>query len=45
LKEVDGVGPKRAEQIWLTLNGLHFQREVETTLTVSHLGTNTPETL
>jgi ERCC4-type nuclease len=24
LKEVDGVGPKRAEQIWVTLNGSHF---------------------
>lgn len=23
LKEVDGVGPKRAEQIWVTLNGSH----------------------
>jgi ERCC4-type nuclease len=35
LKKVDDVGPKRAEQIWLTLNGSHFHDEGEMTLDIS----------
>lgn len=27
LKEIPGIGPKRAEQVWLTLNGSHLQEE------------------
>jgi ERCC4-type nuclease len=34
LKEVDGVGPKRAEQIWVTLNGSHYQEQTGPILTL-----------
>jgi Fanconi anemia group M protein len=35
LQEVDGVGPKRAEQIWLTLNGSHYQNGDGLTITAN----------
>jgi ERCC4-type nuclease len=35
LREVDGVGPKRAEQIWVTLNGSHYQSGSDGPLTIT----------
>jgi ERCC4-type nuclease len=35
LKKVDGVGPKRAEQIWVTLNGSHFRNGADEPLTIT----------
>jgi ERCC4-type nuclease len=35
LREVDGVGPKRAEQIWVTLNGFHFNNGSDGPLTIT----------
>jgi hypothetical protein len=35
LREVEGVGPKRAEQIWVTLNGSHYQNPPSGPLTIS----------
>jgi ERCC4-type nuclease len=35
LKEVEGVGPKRAEQIWVTLNGSHFRIGDDSPLTIT----------
>ncbi|MDW9481304.1 hypothetical protein GOB57_21905 [Sinorhizobium meliloti] len=35
LREVGGVGPKRAEQIWVTLNGLHYQSQGDEPLTIT----------
>lgn len=35
LQEVDGVGPKRAEQIWVTLNGVHFHNGSDEPLTIT----------
>jgi ERCC4-type nuclease len=34
LRKVEDVGPKRAEQIWLTLNGMHYQDEAGPILTL-----------
>lgn len=35
LKEISGVGPKRAEQIWITLNGSHSSNGSEDPLTIA----------
>lgn len=35
LREVDGVGPKRAEMIWLTLNGSHSDSGADAPLTIT----------
>lgn len=35
LQKVDGVGPKRAEQIWMTLNGSHYQGDDSLTISAT----------